>query len=148
MTTARQQQRRYMYYSKEISSEILEWLFSIKEQHIAQLEMLAVLSVYESLPQVFVDSLVLHFVDNQGVLWNAAHGSSSEPGCAMMTHTASLAQARLRARVWYEYVPSELNISDDPSRGDFSFVVDSVLHGFFAPFDWFEMKIPEKLGLW
>ena len=37
------------------------------EQYIAQLEMLAVMCVYESLPEVFSDVLVIHFVDNQGV---------------------------------------------------------------------------------
>ena len=140
--------RAYYHSHKMISPVILEWLFSIKEQYIAQLEMLAVFSVYESLPQVFTDALVIHWVDNQGVLWNAAHGSSTEPGCAMMTHTTSLTQARLRARVWYEYVPSALNIADDPSRQDFSYTVMAVAHGITDPFLKFEMEIPETLGLW
>ena len=110
--------------------------------------MLAVLAVYESLPAVFTDALVIHFIDNQGVLWNAAHGSSKEPGCSMMTHTISLTQARLRARVWYEYVPSALNIADDPSRGDLAYTVEATAHGILAPFVEFDMQIPTSLGLW
>ena len=141
-------QRRYFHASKQIEPAILEWLFSIKEQYIAQLGMLAAMCVYEALPQVFTDALVIHFIDNQGVLWNAAHGSSTEPGCAMMTHTTSLLQARLRARVWYEYVPSALNISDDPSRGDFAYLVMACAHGLYSPWSHFEITIPKTLGLW
>ena len=102
------------------------------------------MNLYHAL--VFTDSIVIHFVDNQGVLWNAAHASSKEPGCAMMTHTTSLTQARLRARVWYEYVPSKLNIADDPSRGDFAFLAEACAHGLLAPFHHFHMHIPQCLG--
>ena len=117
---------RCYYHSRlQIAGAVLEWLFAIKEQYIAQLEMLAVLSFYESIPtEVVANRLVLHWVDNQGVLWNAAHGSSREPGCSALTHLTSLRQAQLRCRVWYEYVASKANPGDAPSRGDFSYVVE------------------------
>ena len=67
-----------------------------------------------------------------------------------MAHTISLTQARIRARVWYEFVPSELNIADLPSRGDFSYTTAYPLihHNIGARFVWFESLIPESLGLW
>ena len=66
----------------------------------------------------------------------------------MMTHTTSLTQARLRARVWYEYVPSALNIADDPSRSDFAYAVMAIAHGICEPFVRFSMSLPENLALW
>ena len=90
--------------------------------------------------------LVIHWVDNQGVLWNAAHGSSREPGCTALTHHTALRHAALRCRVWYEYVASAANVADLPSRGDFSYV-----HNLLAPIGgfwcsrrciWFESVIP------
>ena len=117
---------------------------------LAQLEMLAVLSLYESLPShVLEGQLVIHWVDNQGVLWNATHGSSREPGCSALTHLASLCQARLRCRVWYEYVASKANPADAPSRGDYSYTVAWAITGVAEPFLWFVSTFSiEDLGLW
>ena len=124
-------------------------LLYIKEQYIAQLEMLAVLSFYESIPTEVVEGrLVLHWVDNQGVLWNAAHGSSREPGCSALTHLTSLRQAQLRCRVWYEYVASKANPGDAPSRGDFSYLVDWEMYGIGGRWKWFESTFSlSNLGL-
>ena len=98
------------------------------------------LTLYHSLPEHVLAGrqLVLHWVDNQGVLWNASHGSSREPGCAALTHHAALKQAQLRCRVWYEFVASKANPADAPSRGDFSFVVDWVTMDVGGPFVWFD----------
>ena len=140
--------RACVYYHSRliIPLHLLQRLFAIKQQYIGQLEMLAALSVYASLPKVFHNSLVLHFIDNQGVLWNLVDASATEAGCADMAHTAALTQARLGARVWYDYVASAANIGDKPSRGDFSYE-----HRLMAPVGgfwrhrrcvWFESRIP------
>ena len=139
----------YFYSRLEIADDTLRWLFSIKHQYIAQLEMLAVLSLYQSLPEVLEGQLVVHWVDNQGVLWNATHGSAREPGCAALTHLTSLQQAALRCRVWYEYVASKANPADAPSRGDFSFVAEWDCLCFDRPFVWFESTFNVgDVGLW
>ena len=139
--------RVLLYHSRlEIPISLLEILYSIKEQYIAQLEMLAVLSVYASLPRVFQGRPTLHFVDNQGVLWNLVDASSRDPGCAGMAHSTALLQAQLRTAVWYEYVPSAANIADLPSRGDFSYTrsLRASVGGFHCPRRcvWFESVIP------
>ena len=107
---------------------------------------MAVLSLYASLPSVLTDALVLHFVDNQGVLWNLVDASSRDPGCASMSHSTALLQARLRAKVWYEYVSSAANISDLPSRGDFSYTrrMMAPVGGMYqhVPCHWFDSTIP------
>ena len=108
--------------------------------------MLAVLSVYDALPDIFRSSLVIHFIDNQGVLWNTVNATSREPGCAAMAHSLALLQSRLRANVWYEYVASAANIGDLPSRGDFSYVdqLTAPTGGMWMRRRcvWFEMRIP------
>ena len=139
--------RVYYHSSLTVSRSTLEALFAIKDQYIGQLEMMAVMSVYASLPRVFRNALVLHFVDNQGVLWNTVDASSKEPGCAAMAHTTALLQAKLGARTWYEFVASAANVADLPSRGDFSYV-----HRLTAPMGvgvytharcvWFDSFIP------
>ena len=140
--------RAQVYYHSrlEIDISLLEMLYAIKDQYIAQLEMMAVLSVYASLPRVFHDAMVMHFVDNQGVLWNLVDASSKEPGCAGMAHSTALLQARLRAAVWYEYVASKANIGDMPSRGDYSYKGRLVapIGGMWCPRRcvWFESIIP------
>ena len=78
-----------------------------------------------------------------GIWWIA---SSRDPGCAGMAHSTALLQARLRAKVWYEYVASAANIADLPSRGDFSFVrrMMAPVGGMFrhVPCHWFDSTIP------
>ena len=51
-------------------------------------------AVYASLLRVFEDSMVIHFIDNQGVLWNLVDASSRDPGCAGMAHSTALHQVR------------------------------------------------------
>ena len=105
--------------------------------------MMAVLSIYHSLPQdVLAHELVIHFVDNQGVLWNLVDASSSDPGCAGMTHTTALMQARLRCRVWYDYVASKANIADLPSRNEPAYLNELRRVRPLAPIIWFRSVIP------
>ena len=138
--------RVYFHSRLVISQSMLERLFSLKDQYIAQLEMIAVMSLYASLPHVLTDALVLHFVDNQGVLWNLVDASSRDPGCAGMAHTTALLQSQLRAGVWYEYVHSAANIGDLPSRGDFSYVRRMMVPiggmSRHVPCRWFDSIIP------
>ena len=138
---------RVYYHSRLILSiALLEELYDIKDQYIAQLEMMAVLSVYASLPSVFKGQHVLHFVDNQGVLWNLVDASSREPGCAGMAHSTALLHHQLRVSVWYEYIASDANIADMPSRGDFSYTerLRAPVSGFdtYRKCVWFASTIP------
>ena len=104
---------------------------------------MAVMSLYHSIPDVLTNELIIHFVDNQGVLWNLVDASSSDPGCADMTHSTALQQARLGARVWYDYVASAANIADLPSRDDPSYVPILRRLRPLAPIFWFGSQIPD-----
>ena len=101
------------------------------------------LSLYHSLPRdMLAHELILHFVDNQGVIWNLVEATSTDPGCAGMAHSTALMQARLSCRVWYEYVASDANVADLPSRGDFAYISRLRLLRPFAPVRWFDSLIP------
>ena len=128
----------------EIPPHLLRWLFHIKKQYIAQLELMAVLSLYHSIPSdVLAGELIIHFVDNQGVLWNLVDAASSNPGCAAMTHTTAMRQARLRCRVWYDYVTSKANVADLPSRADNSYIQLLRQLRPLAPIIHFDSYVPE-----
>ena len=58
-----------------------------------------------------------YFVDNQGSMSTLVRGSSTDVGMAHLAHTAALQQRNNRTRGWYEYVNTDANIGDLPSRG-------------------------------
>ena len=67
-------------------------------------------------PDVFYGRSVLHFVDNTSALSAAVHGYSSKPDMAVLTNMLHSLDASLRVDAFYEWVPSDANIADIPSR--------------------------------
>ena len=100
---------------------LLASLFRPHEQYVGILENLAAQAVAFSVPTILSRRLVLHFVDNQGALSNLVSGSSTDPDSRAIVYDSALQMAKLGARAWYEWVESEANIADLPSRGVFSF---------------------------
>ena len=98
-----------------------DW-FIRRDNYIGELEVLGAAAVYESLSEQLTSALVMHWVDNQSALWALVKGDTGNRNALGIVHSTALAQMRLRARVWYEYVESEANIADLPSRLDFTFV--------------------------
>ena len=84
---------------------------------------LATLLPYLSMPEVFVGARVLHWVDNTSSLAGVAKGYSGVPDSARLVHALHASLAGMRCAVWFEYVRSAANISDEPSRLDLSRVV-------------------------
>ena len=79
--------------------------------HVAQLEVLAALAVYMSLPSWLAGRRVLHFIDNQGALSNLISCSSKDLDCAWMVHDFAIRAARLSCGVWFDYVRSKANLA-------------------------------------
>ena len=107
---------RWFHASLDISAE---WVrrYAPKETYIGQLETLAAVAAYYSLPGVIGGRDVIHFVDNTGALCAVSKGYSSDVDSARLSHALQSFNAHLRANVWFNYVPSGANISDLPSRG-------------------------------
>ena len=87
---------------------------------IAQLEVLAAVSVYSTYPELFVGRSVHHWIDNTVALSSLVHGYSGKPDLAKMVNVAHLQLAGLRTSVYFDYVPSKANIADLPSRRAFA----------------------------
>ena len=84
--------------------------------YIAELEALAAISVYSTYPALFAGRRVNHMIDNTVALSALVHGYSGKPELAKSVNVFYLQTVRLRANVYFDYVPSKANIADLPSR--------------------------------
>ena len=88
-----------------------------RKTYIAELEMLAAISVYSTYPSVIAGRRVLHFVDNTVALSALVHGYAGKVDLAKGVNVFYLQALGLRTSVYFDYVPSKANIADLPSRG-------------------------------
>ena len=94
-----------------------------KETYIGQLDILAAICAYTSLPGKLRDAEIIHWIDNTSALASLVRGYSSKPDSATLVNAFHALNVGLRSNVWFEYVPSKANISDLPSRDDFDALI-------------------------
>jgi hypothetical protein len=88
-----------------------------RRQHINTLELLAVVAaVFTYGPSYMRNRQVLFFVDNTAYLSACVHGYARSPHMAALANALHLALAQLKCHAWWEYVPSQANGADFPSR--------------------------------
>ena len=92
----------------------------LQSTYICQAELLALVSAYFSFPDLLRQRLVHHFVDNKPARSIAISGSSSSRICSRILHTYHHQILKLACQPWIGFVYSEDNISDLPSRNDFT----------------------------
>ena len=63
---------------------------------------------------------MIHFIDNTVALSALVNGYASKPDMCFITNAYHLAQFALKSRSWLEWVPSEANVADLPSRLDYA----------------------------
>jgi len=90
----------------------------VRGTYIGQLEALAALSAYLSLPHVFRSRKVSHYIDNQAALYSLIKGSSSDVDMNRVAFLLRSFYVRFRVDAWLDYVPSASNIADLPTRLD------------------------------
>ena len=89
-----------------------------QEQHINALELLALVAVVWTCgEQILRDRQVLFFIDNTAALSAAVRGCAKSPHLSALSNTLHLSLACLKCQPWYEWVPSDANPADIPSRG-------------------------------
>ena len=88
--------------------------------YIATAELLIAPLLVLSSHSLFSERDVLWFIDNQSALGALIKSASSADDMSEMALLNSLALASVAARVWFEYVPSKLNVSDPLSREGWS----------------------------
>ena len=92
-----------------------------RKQQIGQVELVAAFAVYSSLPaDMLRGRRVLHWIDNSSAVAALAKGYSSAIDSARIVHAAHATIAGLGADLWFEYVRTDANVSDEPSRVDLS----------------------------
>jgi hypothetical protein len=88
-----------------------------RESHVNTLELLEIVAVVWTFgPAFFCDQQVLFFCDSTTVMSMTAHGCARDPHLATLSNTMHLSVARLRCQAWFEWVPSDANPDDIPSR--------------------------------
>ena len=92
--------------------------FVRRRQQIGQLEILAGLVPYLSVPHLLAGRDVVHWIDNTSAKAALVHGYSGAPDSARLVHAFHSYNLGLRARPWFEYVRSKANPADEPSRVD------------------------------
>ena len=101
--------------SAPVSDELKEALVR-RRQQIGQDEIIGAIAPYLSLPRLLAGRDVIHWVDNTSALAAMTKGYSSRPDSARLVHALPAWCAVTRTSIWFEYVPSEANAADKPSR--------------------------------
>ena len=63
---------------------------------------------------------VMYWGDNSSAIAGVVKGYSARPDSARLVHAIHALLTLLRVRVWFEYVRTSANVSDEPSRADLS----------------------------
>ena len=115
---------RFVVAAREVDAREVERLHLLaRQQQVGQLEILAGVSPYESLPEVFRGAEVVHFVDNTSAIAGLVKGSSPQADSQAMIFAFHLREVELQMQVWFAYIESKANVADMPSRQAFSEMV-------------------------
>ena len=95
--------------------------------YIGRTESLALAAAPFSAPAQFRNRSFIHFTDSTTALSLFVHGYAARADCAHLVNQYYLLGASLRFRPFFElWVPSEANIADLPSRGQFQAMLDII----------------------
>jgi len=110
-------QPRWVHGAWLVSYELLAEL-EARRQQVGQLELLAAVAAYYTMATALRSRDVLHFIDNTAAVAGIAKGFSAKPDSARIIHTYHALNVKIQAQVHFEWVKSEDNIADLPSRGE------------------------------
>ena len=108
----------WMYGASDTPQEVMA-KFMQKAQYIGQLELLAAVLVYYSVPELKGLSPI-HWIDNTSAIAALVKGYSGAPDSARLLHAFKAYAFGFGVDPWFQWVPSKANIADMPSRHDLS----------------------------
>lgn len=111
------------FYSEYSAPADVIAAFVAKASYIGQLELLAAIAPYFSMPAAFADEFVIHFIDNTSAIAGLVKGYAAMPDSARLVHAFHAFNVGVRCVPWFAHVRSKANVSDGPSRGDCDYVV-------------------------
>ena len=106
----------YEFYhgAAEVPADLHHALIERKQQ-IGQVEIIGAIAPYLSVPQL-AGRRVIHWIDNQSAEAALCKGYSRVVDSARLVHMFHAWAAAAQASVWFEFVPTDQNVADDPSR--------------------------------
>ena len=107
-----------MYGARDTPQDVMA-RFVQKAQYIGQLELLAAVLVYYSVPEL-KGSSPIHWIDNTSAIAALIKGYSGAPDSARLLHAFKAFAFGFGVDPWFQWVPSKANIADMPSRHDVS----------------------------
>ena len=110
---------RWVHGAWTVTRELIAEL-EVRKQQVGQTELLAAVAAYYTMSRALRGRDVLHFIDNTGAVCGIAKGFSNKPDSARIIHTYHALNVQIQAQVHFEWIASENNIADLPSRGDFA----------------------------
>ena len=109
---------RLYYSSFTLPMSMYRFFVPDKKTYIMQGELLAAIAVYFTMPETLRGRSLLHFCDNTGALSALINGTARKPDCALLANTFHTQMFGLRSHIFLDWVPSEANIADWPTRSD------------------------------
>lgn len=111
------------YAAMTVPDSMMERVADYRQQrhYITAMEELAIAAVYhnEDLFNIMKGRHVIHCGDNTAANCAVIKGYSAAPDLARLVSATHLKWAEGNINVWLEFVKSEANVSDLPSRGEF-----------------------------
>ena len=108
--------------SAELDAAYMRRFMLRRKQQIGQVELVAAYTPYSAVDAaVWHGRRVLHWIDNSSAVAALAKGYSSAVDSALIVHAIHATLAGLGADVWFEYVRTDANVADKPSREDMSY---------------------------
>ena len=102
--------------SHDTPPEVIGKFVPGKKQYIGQLELLYAVAPYTSIPHVFKNRQVIHFIDNTSACAALVKGYSRAIDSGLIVNAFHAFNIGVRADVFFEYVRSKANPADLPSR--------------------------------
>ena len=118
-----------VYYTEHVPGPEIISAFVHKETHIGQLELLYAVAPYTSLSAKLAGRRTIHFIDNTSAIAGLVKGYSSAPDSGLIVNAFHAYNLGLGAEAFFEYVRSEANVADAPSRGMIDEMVEALRDG-------------------
>jgi hypothetical protein len=113
------------FFSHHMSSSLVEhWSSKGSKQVIGQAELYPVLLAKKVWPTELAHARVLWFIDNEAAREGLVKSFSPAWASRQILLQIAVVDASLLSLNWYARVPSEANVSDGPSRDEFSYMIE------------------------
>jgi len=109
---------KWFHSYKDVGMDVFAQMVPGKKTYIGQLELLAAAATIYSLPDEILRGRRAYFwIDNMGAKYGLQKSGSSKEDSARIINAFAVRAVSLLFRPWFEWIPSEQNIADLPSRG-------------------------------